>query len=341
MPKSILEIFPAEILLRIFEFALHADHHNPPDPMNDGVIYLDCVSADKTGQQPNVAVALLRTCHAVYHAALPFLYENSITFGRCGGDLLLVLNASEVQSCVDGGCMTTMSLPNLREVTLFIDDSNQDSCDWGSAQCYEYLLRRLTCQTKLVVESLALVCKPYSWTPSFGPAQFATGLENIEVTRSLVLYGHGLGPEEYFSAIPKALNMQPKPEFIDISGSHQYVKYHVNKSKMTDKEWDTCFQKEQELKAAKVVAEQMPARMGMRDVYRQLLNIQRQANAACTAEVFRCEVEARNARQAGFHYVEGSDLMACSDVYWTCHAFNKGGFVSAGKIKRAERFSAA
>lgn len=341
MPKSILEVFPAEILLKIFGFALHADHHNPPNPMNDGMIYLDYMSKNKTGQQPNVAVGLLRTCHAVYHAALPFLYENSISFGRRGADLLLVLMASNVKTCIDRGCVTTTSLPNLREVTLFFDDSNEALCDWSSAQCYEFILRHLTLQTKLVVEKLALVCEPYSWSPRFGPAEFAAGLANIEVTKTLVIYGHGLGPEEYFSAIPKALNMHPKPEFIDMSGSHQYVKYHVNKSKLTDEEWDACFQKEQELNAAKEAEEQMPARMGMRDVYRQLLNIQSQANAARTAEVFRCEVEARNARQAGFHYVEGSDLMAYSDVYWTCHAFKKGGFVSAGKIKRAERFSAA
>lgn len=309
--------------------------------MNDGVIYLDTVSRDKTGQQPNVAVALLRTCHAVYHAARPFLYENSITFGRSGADLLYVLVPVGLQSCVDGGCATAMGLPNLREVTLFMDDSYENPCQWGSAQCYQYLLNFLTSQTPLVVEKLSLVCKPHSFTPKFGPAQFAAGLGNVKVTKTLVLYGHGLGPEEYFSAIPRALNMQPKPAFIDMSGSHQYVKYRVNSSEMTEQEWDACFQKEQELKAAQMAAEQMPARMGMRDVYRQLLNIQRQAGAARTTEVFRCKLEARNARQAGFDYVEGSSLMAYSDVYWTCHAFKKGGFVSAGKSKRTQRFSAA
>lgn len=341
MTKSILDVFPTEILLKIFSFALFADHHNQPDPMNDGVIYLDVVSRDKTGQQPNVAVALLCTCHAVYHAARPFLYENSITFGRSGADLLDVVVPVGLQSCVDRGCATARGLPNLREVTLFMDDHHQNPCEFGSAQCFQYLLNHLTIQSPLVVEHLSLVSKPYSFTPKFGPAQFAAGLGNVKVTKTLVLYGHGLGPEEYFSAIPRALNMQPKPTFIDMAGSHQYVKYHVNNSELTEQEWDACFQREQESKAAQVAAEQLPAKMGMRDVYRQLLNIQRQAGAARMSEVFRCKLEARNARQEGFDYVEGSSSMASSDVFWTCHALTKGGFVSAGKIKRTQRFSAA
>ena len=235
--ESILTVCPQEVVLKIIEFALIADHHGKK--WLQGVIDID-LTRNTRKQKPNVAVALLQTSRRVYHIARPILLRaNTIRFCGSGSDILKVLKITSLRSCQMKSC-NLVTLPVLDQVVFYLGTGQRKRDKSRGVKKIAESLKKATSHTHIKIKNLTLIWDLPCWTKYFQPCHFAEALFGLEVTESLTLTGCAFSSaqEEALQSIPKALKMRPRPR----NFSNRLIQYVVDNSESTyDSDWSTYF----------------------------------------------------------------------------------------------------
>ena len=236
--KSIFTFCPQELILKIVEIALTADHHGKE--WLHGVININLTKKDSKTQKPNVAVALLRTSRMMYHLARPILLKvNTLRFCGSGSDISKVLRPTRLQSCLVEVCSLD-TLPVLDHVVLYLGTSQRKRDKTRGVKMIAHNLKKATSRAKIRIRHLTLVWELPCWTLYFQPSHFAQGLTNLEVKESLTLTGPAFSSvqEEGLQCIPKELKMLPWPR----NFQKHLIQYIADRNRsVDDSSWDMYF----------------------------------------------------------------------------------------------------